>query len=208
MSVVVYPDFYAQVPAIVVYDPLAELLGAARDGRIEYTYLDAVKLAGHSCPTVAGAYLMCVHGLRALYGDALPERGGVQVAMAETQETGVAGVIGSVVTLLTGAAGIGGFKGLAGRYARRRLLDFGVAGAGQLQLTRGDTGVTVRLNLNLAQVPADPAMGPLLQALLTGSASRDTASAFADLWQDRVRRVLTEHFDDPAVISSAIVEAV
>mgnify|MGYP003492414693 FL=1 len=38
-------------------DPLAELLGAAEGGRLEYTYADAVKLTGHSCPTVAGAWL-------------------------------------------------------------------------------------------------------------------------------------------------------
>lgn len=203
MSVVAYPEFYAQVPAIVVYDPLAELLGAARGGCIEYTYLDAVKLAGHSCPTVAGAYLMCVHGLRALYRDARPERGGLQVALAEAQDSGVAGVIGSIATLLTGATGEGGFKGLAGRHARRRLLDFGVAGAGLLRLTRGDTGVSVGLQLNLAQVPADPAMGPLLQAVLSGRATGEMAAAFAELWQDRVRRLLTEHFDDPAVIQLA-----
>ena len=39
-------------------DPLARFLGAAEDGVIEYTYADTVKLAGHSCPTVASAYLM------------------------------------------------------------------------------------------------------------------------------------------------------
>ena len=38
-------------------DPLAEFLGAADGGRLEYTYADAVKLTGHSCPTVAGAWL-------------------------------------------------------------------------------------------------------------------------------------------------------
>lgn len=33
-----------------MYDPLAEFLGAAEGGLIEYGYADAVKLAGHSCP--------------------------------------------------------------------------------------------------------------------------------------------------------------
>ena len=49
------PGFYDAVAPIVVADPLAALLGATEDGRIEYRYLDAVKLAGHSCPTVAGS---------------------------------------------------------------------------------------------------------------------------------------------------------
>lgn len=48
-----YPPFFADIPKIVMRDPLAALLGAAQDGVIEYAYLDAVKLAGHSCPTVA-----------------------------------------------------------------------------------------------------------------------------------------------------------
>ena len=60
------PAFFDQVPPIVVHDALAQTLGALHDGLIEYRYLDAVKLAGHSCPTVAGAWLMARHALAAL----------------------------------------------------------------------------------------------------------------------------------------------
>ena len=42
--------------SIAMHDPLAEFLGAAEGGRLDYSYADAVKLTGHSCPTVAGAY--------------------------------------------------------------------------------------------------------------------------------------------------------
>lgn len=52
------PAFYEQVAPVVLHDALAQTLGATLDGLIEYRYLDAVKLAGHSCPTVAGAWLM------------------------------------------------------------------------------------------------------------------------------------------------------
>lgn len=52
------PAFFDAVPAIFVVDPLADALGAVEGGLIEYRYIDAVKLAGHSCPTVAGAWLM------------------------------------------------------------------------------------------------------------------------------------------------------
>ena len=41
------PAFFDAVPAITVADPLAEALGAADGGLIEYRYFDAVKLAGH-----------------------------------------------------------------------------------------------------------------------------------------------------------------
>lgn len=61
-----YSAFFDKVKPIVLYDPLAEFLGAAEAGRVEYAYLDAVKLAGHSCPTVAGAYLMAMKALQAL----------------------------------------------------------------------------------------------------------------------------------------------
>ncbi|HSW24447.1 MAG TPA: hypothetical protein VLJ62_16920, partial [Burkholderiaceae bacterium] len=61
------PVFFDRVPPIVVRDSLAQMLGAAQGGIIEYRYLDAVKLAGHSCPTVAGAWLMTRAALARLY---------------------------------------------------------------------------------------------------------------------------------------------
>ena len=74
-----YPAFFDQAPTITLRDPLADLLGAAEDGLIDYHYVDAVRLAGHSCPTIAGAYLMARAALRTLYPDGPAERGGVAV---------------------------------------------------------------------------------------------------------------------------------
>ena len=39
-----FPEFFARVPAVTLRDPLAELLGAAEGGLIEYRFADAVKL--------------------------------------------------------------------------------------------------------------------------------------------------------------------
>ncbi len=86
-----FPDFFADAPAVTVQDPLARFLGAARDGVMEYRYADAVRLAGHSCPTVAGTWLMTLHGLRALYGDELPVRGEIEVYMADARDAGITG---------------------------------------------------------------------------------------------------------------------
>ena len=61
-----FPAFFEQVPGITLYDPLADLLGAAQGGLVHYGYADAVRLAGHSCPTVASAYWL---GLRAIRCD-------------------------------------------------------------------------------------------------------------------------------------------
>ncbi len=195
-----FPEFFARIPAITLRDPLAELLGAAEGGLIEYRFADAVKLAGHSCPTVAGAWLMTVRALRALYGDQLPERGNIAVALRESLDGGVAGVIGSVVGLLTGAAGAGGFKGLGGRYSRRNLLQFAVAGSGSVAFTRLDTNATVDCTLRLEMVPADPRLGSLLGAILDGTANPDDTRQFGNLWQERVARILIDHGEDPKLV--------
>ncbi len=195
-----FPEFFAHIPAITLRDPLAELLGAAEGGLIEYRFVDAVKLAGHSCPTVAGAWLMTARALRALYGDEMPVRGDLRVALGENADSGVAGVIASIAGLLTGAAGDGGFKGLGGRYSRRNLLRFGVAGVGGLAFTRLDTNVAVDCILRLEMVPADPRLGGLLGAILSGTADDAARRLFGELWQERVRRILIEHADDPGIV--------
>lgn len=200
MSVCRHPEFFDRVPPIVLRDRLAEFLGAAEGGLIEYRFIDAVRLAGHSCPTVAGAWLMTVRALRRLYGEQIPERGAVLVDFGESQASGVAGVIASVMTLITGAAGAGGFKGLAGQFSRRDLLAFGVNGVTGIRFTRADTGAAVNCVLDLSSVPPDPRMGELLPSLLAGRAGEAEQKAFGALWQDRVRRILIDHHDDPALV--------
>jgi hypothetical protein len=195
-----FPEFFARVVPVTLRDPLAELLGAAAGGLIEYRFADAVRLAGHSCPTVAGAWLMTVRALRALYGDDIPERGNIAVALRENFDSGVAGVIASVAGLLTGAAGAGGFKGLGGRYSRRNLLQFGVDGISGMAFTRLDTNVAVDCTLRLETVPADPRLASLLGAILQGTADAGNTRLFGELWQDRVRRILIDHAADPEIV--------
>jgi hypothetical protein len=197
--------YFTQISPISLYDPLAGLLGATKDGLIEYTFLDAVKLAGHACPTVAGAWLATVSGLRALYGDETPVRGNIAVALHDNIEDGVAGVIASVATLLTGAAGAGGFKGLGGRHGRRKLLSFGVAGVAGIRLTRCDTGASVDCMAKLNRIPADPRVGELLPAVILGTASPEESHLFRELWQDRVRRILTS--DDRELVEIRVAQA-
>ena len=195
-----FPSFFYDVPPIILRDPLAEFLGAADGGLIEYRYADAVKLAGHSCPTVAGAYLLTCRVLAALYVDEMPERGNIRVDFREAQGAGVTGVIAGVVGLLTGAAGIGGFKGLAGNFARRDLLSFDAEVPGEIRFTRMDNQASLTASLQIGHIPPDPRMGPLLQRLLAGERDALVAEVFATLWQDRVRRILIDHFDDPEAV--------
>lgn len=184
-----FPDFFAKVPSIVMRDPLAAFLGVAGAERIEYSYLDAVKLAGHSCPTVAGAYLATLKALGSLYPGEIPERGAIRVELRGRVEEGVTGVVASVAALITGAAGEGGFKGIAGRFERRGLLVFGAPIASDLRFTRLDTGQALEQDL-----PRAAAMSPDLMNGLRRSLSPDTAAeereAFGRGWQARVAELL------------------
>ena len=194
------PQFFEAVPSIVVADPLAEALGAADAGVIEYRYLDAVKLAGHSCPTVAGAYLMTRMALGRLYPGELPRRGDMRVELKQSIEEGVAGVIASVAGLITGAAGDGGFKGLAGRFTRRGLLRFAVPMAGDIRFTRLDTGRAVELAHRPQAIGRPAQLNQLLQQAFAPQADAAQRRAFAAAWQGWVRTILLEHADDPALI--------
>lgn len=195
-----FPEFFAAAPRVAVRDPLARFLGAAADGVIEYQYADVVKLAGHSCPTVASAYLMTRSALQALYPDALPVRGEIRVELRDDRTAGVTGVIANVASFLTGATHDTGFKGIGGHFDRRNLLFFGVGIPGQLRFTRVDSGAAVTVSAQLDRVPSDPRVALLLPKCLKGVASTEETAAFQRLWQGRVRTLLLDCADDPEVI--------
>ncbi|WP_323012108.1 FmdE family protein [Castellaniella sp.] len=195
-----FPEFFTQAPRITLHDPLAQLLGVSDDGQIEYGYEDAVRLAGHSCPTVAGAWLMTVKGLQALYPDSIPERGNVLVEFADSATNGVTGVIANVVSLVTGSTTDTGFKGLAGQHDRRNLLRFNQSLPGEIRFTRRDTGASVAVSYSAQAVPSAPNAMPLLQQILSGQANDTQKQEFGRVWQDRVRRIL-ESADQPGLIT-------
>lgn len=194
-----FPAFFDAVPGIVLHDPLAEFLGATEGGLIEYRYVDAVRLAGHSCPTVAAAWGMTRRALAALYPDGTPQRGAIRADFRADRLSGVTGVIASVVTLITGATLDSGFKGIAGRFDRRKLMYFVADIADEIRFTRLDTGAAVDVRAELQGIPFAPETQALLQKCLVGRASAGEAATFRDCWQARVRSVLLEHGDDPGV---------
>ncbi len=205
-----FPNFFSRISPLTLHDGLAEVLGAAVGGNIEYRYEDAVRLAGHSCPTVAGAWLMARRGLAALYPDAPPERGQIRVELRAARDAGTTGVVGAVLGLITGAAEEGGFKGLGARFGRRGLLRYGVEIPGvampaEARLTRLDTGAAVLLEYHPELVPPVPEMGVLMPRVVSGQADAGERAEFARLWQERVQRILLEHADDPAVVKAAVV---
>ncbi len=194
------PSFFEKVRPIVLYDPLAEALGAAKGGRVEYTYLDAVKLAGHSCPTVAGAYLMAAKGLQALYSGATPERGAVRVRLRDEMEAGVTGVIATVVGLITGAAQKNGFKGIAGRFDRRDLLFFNTGMDADIRFERVGSAAAVSVTYHPELVAGSPRLKTLAGKLGTVGLTVAEQEEFGTEWQARVERILLDEADNPALV--------
>jgi formylmethanofuran dehydrogenase subunit E len=185
-----YPDFYTKVPPIKLYDPLSEFLGAIEKGEMEISYLDCVKLAGHSCPTVAGAYLMAIKGLEHLYGTELPSRGDVKVELLASETDGVAGVIANVIAFIVGASGAGGFKGIQGNFTRNNLISYDTPMSGEVKLTRRDTQESVTLTYDPSSVPSDKRMQALMGKNIQGLASKEEKDTFGQLWQQRVEEIL------------------
>jgi len=196
------PDFFNDVAPIVVRDPLSEVLGAATNGLLEYTYTDVVKLAGHSCPTVAGAFLMIQEGLKSLYKDEIPVRGEIKVLMKGSLGEGVVGVIANVASMITGATDVGGFHGLAGKFDRRQLLFYDADIEGEMAFERVDNGARVALSYNPSFILGHPQMGELLPLVASDRADVSQKALFGQLWQDRVKRILIDNKNDPRLLYS------
>ena len=185
-----YPQFFNNIPTIKLQDDLAGLLGAFEDGIIEFSYLDVVKSAGHSCPTVLGAYLVTLRGLNALYENETIKRGNILVQFKENQTTGVAGVIGSVITNITGSTTTNGFKGLAGKYDRNNLMSFEKdINNASVRFTRLDTSKSVDVFYNPSSVLPHSSMNSLMQKCIQGIASQEEKKEFGKLWQQRVEDI-------------------
>jgi len=198
-----YPTFFDEVETITLVDPLSNVLGAFEGGELTFNYLDVVKSAGHSCPTVAGAYLITLKALKALYPHETPIRGNIKVAFKEPMEEGVAGVIGNVISQLTGATDKSGFKGLNGKFARHSLMEFNAGLHSSARFTRIDTGTSVDVYYNPNVVPPLPDMQPLMQKVMSGAAEPEDIKAFGIFWQERVERILIDNLDNAEMIRVA-----
>lgn len=194
-----HPDFFDSVPTITLRDPLSQFLGSAEGGLIEYSYPEVVKLTGHSCPTVAGAWLMTTQALKRLYGEEAPVRGEIAVYFKQGILEGVTGVIASVVGYVTGATSESGFKGIRGQFDRRGLMHFQQPLEGELRFERLDTGESVTVSFDASVVPPPPGLMPGLLAALGEDATQQQRAAFAQAWQDRVRRIF-EHAEHPGLL--------
>lgn len=184
-----YPEFFNKIEKIKLKDDLANFLGATEDGLIEFSYIDVVKTAGHSCPTVLGAYLMTKEGLKALYENELPKRGEIKVEFSEKIEDGVAGVIANVITNITGATTNSGFKGIMGLFSRNSLMSFESNINSSVRFTRRDTNKSVDVVYDPSLIGADPMMRELMQKSISRTATQEEEKEFGQLWQQRVENI-------------------
>lgn len=196
-----YPSFFDTIETIKVVDPLSNILGAFEMGEYEFNYLDVVKSAGHSCPTVAGAYLITAQALKALYPNELAVRGNIKVEFKEELHEGVAGVISNVASQITGATDKSGFKGLAGKFARHSLMNFNANINSSGRFIRVDTGKSVDVFYDPSSVMPNPKMQQLMQKMMSGQAEPQEIKEFGELWQDRVKRI----FENIPAVTKVII---
>ena len=185
-----YPLFFDEVDSILLYDPLSDFLGAFEEGKVEISYLDCVKQAGHSCPTVAGAYLMTIIGLKTLYSSELPQRGNIYVEIKGKKTEGTIGVIANIISYIIGANGEEGFKGIQGKFSRNNLIAYDQQMAGEVTFKRMDNNLSVSLSYDPSIIPGDQRLKPLIGKVLQGKASDQENNLFKELWQERVKDIL------------------
>jgi hypothetical protein len=185
-----------EVPSIVMRDPFLELLGQT-DKPIPYLYEEAVKMAGHSCSAVAGAWTITRKALEALYPNEIPERGQIMIEAPGAEDESVVGVFGEVMTYVTGASPGTGFPGgpFGKGYDRRNLLRYKEEPA-NTPLTkmvwvfrRLDTGaqVGVRYDLSMIQPRGTPEYKAMAGKLARGEATPEEARKWKEYWNARVR---------------------
>ncbi len=187
--------FYDEVEPIKLREPLAEFLGAIDEAEeFVFTYTDAAKLAGHSCPAVSGAYKITQKALKALYPDETPVRGQISVRVLGSVDNGANGPISQVISLITGAAPETGFAGLGHSFVRKDKLVFDEKNEepNAFIFSRDDTGKSVRVTYHPERIPAKEDMSTLFTKCIVGTATKKQKEEFVKLWQERVKAVLFE----------------
>ncbi len=183
-----YLAFFDEVEKIVLRDELASFLGVNEDGIIEFGYADIVKTAGHSCGTVAGAYLIAQYGLKALFGEEIPKRGEIKVELKKAPTEDNAGVVGCVLSNITGATSDYGFGGIpGGKFNRRGLLFHGADIESDVRLTRVDTGESVGVNYRPKKLVNPMA---ILMSAIGENATEEDKRTFPQRFQEMVKTVL------------------
>jgi len=198
-----FRDFMKEIEPIKFLEPFAETLGALNKESvaIEYTFIDVVKMAGHACPTTAGAYICCQKALKKLYREEIAIRGEISITVYGEQDEGVYGVMGQVFSFLTGAAPASGFRGLGPKFRRKDLLKFTPEKVDhepmcfEFRRTDNNKAVLVKFYPHKIPFPNDKAMklGELLEKVIWDAAKENEKMEFQNLWMEKVKNVILDN---------------
>jgi hypothetical protein len=190
--------YITEVPPIMMSDPYFEIFGQT-DGAIPYYYEEAVKLSGHSCGAVSGAWTITRKALEVLYPDGeIPVRGQIAVEAPGAEDEWFVGVFGEVITYITGAAPKTGFIGAEfGKtddvFVRQNKMVYAEEPTEQLPpmrewiFTRLDTGARVGVKFNLMVITPIPTPGRVAMGkkMAAGEATPEEAEDYYEYWNDR-----------------------
>ncbi len=181
-----YPKFFDEIEHVVLKDELSDFLGSTEDGIIDISYLEIVKMSGHSCGVTSGSYLMALMGLKRLFGSELPKRGEIKVELRGTLADNT-GVMAQVFMNITGATVDTGFMGIQGKYNRRGLLFFGADIQSDVRFTRTDTGMSVEVSYTPGKVVIP---GNILMSAIGPEATEESRRTFPVRWQEMVKTIV------------------
>jgi hypothetical protein len=200
-----FRSIITSVSPLRLRDPLALTLGAFQtdDAVLEYTFAETVKMAGHACPTVSGAFLVCRKALEALYPGEVPVRGEIEVTVYGDPDEGVYGVMGQVFSFITGAAPNTGFKGLGHKFRRKDLLRFNQTKPDShalcFQFRRLDTNRSVLVKYYPHRVPFSQEkslrLGELMEKVIWEAALPHELAEFQRLWLEKVEIIIHKRTD-------------
>ena len=196
-------DYIAQVPPIMMKDPYLEMFGQT-DGAIPYTYEEVVKLSGHSCGAITGAWTITRKALEALYPDGeIPVRGQILVEAPGAEDEWYIGVFGEVITYITGASPKTGFIGaefgqVNDVFVRQNKMVYTEEPVGTAPpmlewiFERADTGqrVSVNFNLMMVQPPVSEERVAMGKKMALGEATPEEAADYVEYWNARAIFVL------------------
>lgn len=179
-----------EVPEIKIHDSLAAYLGGPSDVEtFSLTLFDAARLAGHLCPSVAGAFLVTRAAVSALFPEnQVCERGFISIDLQGGETEGVNGPIGHVMSYITGAWPDHGFAGIHGNFVRKNLMryDSKRITKGHFRFERIDTGKVIEVSYFPSRAPMGNSEGTTL----------------GEKWQNRVKEIIST----PAVIEVFNIE--
>ena len=195
--------YIAEVPPIMMIDPYFQIFGQSQDA-IPYYYDEAVKLAGHSCGAVTGAWTIARKALEVLYpNEEIPVRGQIAVEAPGAEDEWFVGVFGDVITFVTGASPHTGFIGAEfGKandvFIRQNKMVYSLEPTNQLPpmrewiFTRLDTGKKVGIKFNLVIITPLPTPGRISMGkkMAAGEATAEEAADYIKYWNDRAIFVL------------------